>query len=346
MSENSDTPSGFEGLDSYMSDPDLIKKLDDEYQASKAQRELLDRVESARSRISGMRIVDVRTQIVIDECKGKDLADRHEALNIEKTVVQTALLGTPDEKRRLQKKIEDEGGFFEHYTPEFVAQRIHDRVGTLADGSGWIIVESLGKPTRKSDFALGDEIVGGDIHLWIHGDTESVKLESSVALDESKGDIIFPNGRDVWEAIQKYPATAAWISDVCSIRGILKNNAEFFQPIGFASSASNKAFQVAEELSGSRKYPLQWSLAAIADVTHVLDAQKNPLATLRPTWLNQRSLDLHRRDRFRGEEVYRSVILGEQVHRLLPVELPYGDKGFLQINWNIVAQELKNPKQL
>ncbi len=320
-------------------DPGQAERIRGRQEAEAAQRQLLLRLRSVRDRIVAIRPVNLHGVLIRDPAWAAIGADRHERLNIAEQVVTVGTSGSVDAKRRMERQIATGGGFFEHYTVDFVRSRIL-QVADPKKG-GWVIAAARGNPTSH-DFSLAGEVEGGDIHLFVPPDDDTVPLEPSIAFDEKRGDIVYPRGREVAECVARHPATAAWISDVCSERAI---PGPVFQATGFASTASETAFVEAESLSLDRDVPLQWALAAIANVTHILDQNRQVVAALDPSWLNQRSLDLHTRYRYRSGSLMRMMILGEQVGREIQVNMQDGRVFYLRINWNIAAQELRTPER-
>ncbi|NOS68204.1 MAG: hypothetical protein HOO67_07670, partial [Candidatus Peribacteraceae bacterium] len=201
------------------------------------------------------------------------------------------------------------------------------------------IAESLGQ-ARKEDLSLGPEIAGGDIQLWIPSIRIRILIKE-LMLDKKKGDSFDRNGRDVWKEVAERPAEAAWISDVCSLRGSDAFGDEYHPPLGFAKAASERVFYEIRRINQERRIPIRWVLSAVAEVTHILDSSKKPVTVFDPTLLNQKGIDLTKRNRAkRGGGVYRNVYLGAQKARDMLIERIGGDPGFLRFNWHILAQEV------
>lgn len=306
-------------------------------------------VDQARKNIIGMRIEDGKHKLITDPAHGVVLADRHQKLNVKKRVLE-AVLSASQEKINLlialQQDILRNGGFFEDYTPTFESDRIENSVVDPDEG-GWVIVESLGRPTRKN-YSLSAEMAGGDIQMKLPtvrttGFIDELRL-SPKKKQRSKSRIE-SHSREIWEEIAETPAGVAWISDVCSLRGSDTFGPEYFAPVGFAAKAKDGVFSEIRKINAYRKVPVRWALSAVAEVVRLWNKAKTKiLHEFHPTLLNQRGLDITQRERS-GENgiVYRNAYLGKQLGRIMEVDLPGGGKGQLEFTWHIAAEEISRP---
>ncbi|MBI3619131.1 hypothetical protein HY213_03825 [Candidatus Peregrinibacteria bacterium] len=332
-------PSDFQGLKKLFEDPHLERVLQKRQEAAKAEREVLARLAHV---ITGMRAEGLHALLIRDPADAERLTERHNRLVIAEQVVSAATSNSSEDISAANSLLAKDGGFMLRYTNEFVRNRIQ-QVADPQKG-GWVVAASYGIPTRKDALlAVQKEIEGGDIQLWIPPDDSDAELEQLIAIDVQRGDQVFPRGKETWEKVQKNPAIAAWVADVCSERSDPQSPA--FGNSGFASVASERAFEEAIALNVRRKNPLQWALAAIVEITHVREQGGKTIA-LNPTWLNVPSIYLHQRSRYgkdlQGNTVLRrSSILGEQVGREMEVVLPDGRKFTVIVNWTITAQELE-----
>ncbi len=303
----------------------------------------------------------LKARVITDSSDAPGLAQRHKILNIKKRVLECGLATIPDKveerikleqrKTELAKEIWHFGGFFDDYTLDKMAERIQGRIQE-PDGEGWEVVEASGHLMRQ-DLTWGPEVVGGDIQVWVPSvRTRNLveelmlkgKLRKNKKAKNAKEDTVHEDARTLWREILKEPAMSAWISDVCSLRGKEAFGEEYLVTSGFASTASEGAFREIRKLNASRKIPVRYALSAVAEVTHILNKRQKLLALFDPKLRNQKGIDLTNRPRVRPDgTAYHNVMLGIQRGRLSPVELPYGDMGFLQFNWNIAAQEIWRP---
>ena len=310
-------------------------------------RTLQANMHSVRERIIGVRIVDGGYTVITDPAHGIVLADHHEKLNIKKRVVEIALSKNQQRLVALWQEVLKNGGFFEDFTPEFEANRIGHAVVDPDEG-GWKIVESHGILTRK-DFSLGPDVAGGDIQLKLPS-VRSTGFAEALRLNPKKKrgpkDRIDPHHREIWEEIAAEPAAVAWISDVCSLRGSNAFGPEFFPPAGFASKAKDGVFEEVRQINTERKIPIRWALSAVAEVVRLWNRAKSKvLHEFHPTLFNQRGLDIvTERERVdKNGVIYRNAYLGKQLKRMMPVELPGGDTGYLEFTWHIGGEEISRP---
>ncbi len=325
--------------DQLLADPEFmegVKKHADLAAQRDERLQLLERAfEEQQRKIAGLlhpvrKSHDLRGELVRDPSRAAALAQRHERLNIASDVVMTALAEDREAWRSMYAKIDRYGGFFEHYDEDFVRDRIEDPAGP--EKGGWIVAASYGKP-RPQDA----EIEGGDIQLWVPPD-DAKSLPESIALTEK--DFVNKDTQRILDFLRQYPMRTAWTSDVCSERG------QGFETHGFASTATSTAFSRIADLNRGREHPVDFTLAAIAEVTGVLGENGEELRSIDPPWPNTQSLILHRRVRKTAVGVnLASWELGKQLDRRVPVTLPDGRSFFIRMNWSIVCQELSPTAQ-
>lgn len=270
----------------------------------------------------------MQVEFVADVSRGPEFDLRHNFL-LRTNEVVTALLSRQKERMRpVMEAIQANGGFFEVYDG-ICAKRLQDHLDWKnPQEGGWLMAETSGCPvTSETGYVRGPRVIGGDGHFQIPPDRRLTYDEHDIPLPIGSKDIVI-EGDQIIQEIVSDPACAMLIADICSLPGTHR--------MGFAAVTEDVAISEAAKLNPDRQHPLKYVVAAITSIKGLVDKNKNDLIEpLETGWLNVPSIVMHtRRAAFSG------TVLGKQVNRYVPVELPAGDPGALRVDRYITVQNI------
>lgn len=319
------SPSLDAALHSAATSADLEGALQDRKKQKKAAERLQELIAQMPSG-PRFKAENFAVEFVHDPARGPDFDRRHDALNISHRVVEAFLASTRNDLEELSASIGLNGGFLINY--EGVgAERIGAHLTpSTQDQGGWIMAETSGSPIDRRNYQPLPQIVGADGHFYVPADRDGIT--SAVPLPVDENDIVL-NGQQIIDEITNDPACALLIADICSVP-------EAHQ-MGFASATEDAVLSEVQKLNRYRNHPLRYAIAAIAGIKGLRNANMEPIGhALNDELLNAVSLILHTRRHLKAPGKW----LGKKTSNMVSVELPSGDTGFLDVDWNITAQPL------
>ncbi len=330
-----------EWVDALVTNPEFIRSIEEEQRKIGELEELRKVIDVVRKNVRGMEAANLHGEIVQEKTWAPEILARRERLFLARKTAEVLLTKDVRQLNGLRDFFEKQGGLFDPYTLAFIEERLEQPAN--AQEGGWVVSLGIGQTYNDLLQVIPGEIVGADVQLFVPPDVKNAELPKELVLGDT--DVIDPNFAPLYREICKNPQTAAWLSDVTSDRGVQRPDGRNFTVHGFAKTATNRAYDAVEAMNVQRQFPVKWSLAAIAAIAGLRNASGEEIVRVPAPLQSKMSMGLHSRSRIKGGAELQSFPLGTKMGSLTEVSMPDGSTYFVEINWNILAQEQVVPER-